>query len=367
MRIAYGVFGYGRGHATRTAAVLPALCAQHEVKLFAGGDAYDSLSPHYEVERIPTLGYAYDERGRPSAFRTLRNNLGLSLDILVRGRVFRRVRDAMSAFGPDVVISDAEPLTHRVAHHLGVPRIGFDHFGVMVYCKPEIPFGDRIRSRRDVLIYRMMMGQPQRVIVSSFYRAAARRAGVRVIGTLLRDEVFEVPPRRGDHLLVYLNQGKHQFTGSIEEALRGTKLPIRIYGTSRDGVDENLRFCRLSNRAFLEDLAGCRALICTAGNQLVGEAMYYEKPMLVMPEKCVEQRLNASNVERLGIGWQAAQEDVRSTTILAMLRHEKSFVSNIRRVARDGRRDALETLESFILELTGTTAVGATEEAVQVG
>ena len=40
MRIAYGVMGYGRGHAMRTMSVLPALMAEHEVTVFAGGDAY---------------------------------------------------------------------------------------------------------------------------------------------------------------------------------------------------------------------------------------------------------------------------------------------------------------------------------------
>jgi UDP:flavonoid glycosyltransferase YjiC (YdhE family) len=39
MRIAHGVFGYGRGHATRAAAVLPELETRHEVRIFAGGDA----------------------------------------------------------------------------------------------------------------------------------------------------------------------------------------------------------------------------------------------------------------------------------------------------------------------------------------
>ncbi|MBN2447789.1 MAG: hypothetical protein JXO22_13745, partial [Phycisphaerae bacterium] len=52
MRIAYGVMGYGRGHATRTAAVLPTLMRRHDVLVLGGRDAYAALSADYPVVRI---------------------------------------------------------------------------------------------------------------------------------------------------------------------------------------------------------------------------------------------------------------------------------------------------------------------------
>ena len=39
MRIAYGVMGYGRGHAMRTLSVLPELMKEHEITVFTAGDA----------------------------------------------------------------------------------------------------------------------------------------------------------------------------------------------------------------------------------------------------------------------------------------------------------------------------------------
>ena len=38
-------------------------------------------------------------------------------------------------------------------------------------------------------------------------------------------------------------------------------------------------------------------MVSTAGNQLATEACYFGKPLLVMPEDCAEQRLNARQVE----------------------------------------------------------------------
>lgn len=353
MRIAYGVFGHGRGHATRTASVLPDLRQRHEVLIFAGGDAFDQLSPEHPVVRIPTLAYGYGRSGKASTLLTVRKNAWHILEMMFRGPEFQAVRDAMLDFRPDVVISDAEPWTHRVARHLKIPRIGFDHFGVMVYCKPRIPFGDRILSRRDVLVYRWLMGRPERIIVSSFYHARPRWPRVRVIGPLLRDKILQARPSRGQHLLVYFNRGQYQFTPPIERALHESGVPALVYGTPRCGTVGRLAFRPPSDVPFVEDMARCRAIVSTAGNQLVGEALHLGKPMLVIPEASVEQRLNASSLERLGIGRQVRQRDFSVDVLRAFLAHEAIYLQNIRRAARDGRRQALEVIEEFIHELTG--------------
>jgi uncharacterized protein (TIGR00661 family) len=352
VRIAYGVFGYGRGHATRAAAVLPELCRRHDVRIFAGGDAYDQLAPDYAITRIPTLGYVYGRQGRMSAWGTLRRNGWHLLELLLGGPEFQAVRDAIADFRPDVVISDAEPWTHGVARRLRIPRIGFDHFGIMVYCKPRIPLGDRILSRRDVLVYRWLMGRPERIIVSSFYHARPRWPRVRVIGPLLRDEILSAVATRGEHLLAYFNKGEHLFTAQVEAALRGAGLPVLVYGTPRRGRDGNLDFRPLSNVPFVEHLASCRAVVSTAGNQLVGEAVHLGKPLLVLPEASVEQRLNAAALERRGFGMQVRHADFTPAVIAAFLGREAAYLENMRRAARNGRQDAIETLEQFIAELT---------------
>ncbi len=351
MRIAYGVFGYGRGHATRTAAVLPDLMRRHDVQLYAGADAYDQLSPQYRVVRIPTMGYGYGKDGRLTTWHTFRKNGWHIFDMLFRGPEFQQVRDAILDFRPDVIISDAEPWTHRVARHLRIPRIGFDHFGVMVYCKPKIPFGDRIKSRRDVFVYRTLMGRPERIIVSSFYHAPPRWDRVRVIGPLLRDEILNATPTAGEHLLVYFNKGQYQFQPHIERALREINVPVLIYGTERRGVDGHLHFKPPSNVPFVEDMASCRAIISTAGNQLVGEAVHLGKPMLVMPEDCVEQRLNGTQLAAMGLGMKIAHADLSVDRLREFLDNEQVYQANIRQRRRDGRREAVEAIEQFLSEL----------------
>jgi UDP:flavonoid glycosyltransferase YjiC (YdhE family) len=101
----------------------------------------------------------------------------------------------------------------------------------------------------------------------------------------------------------------------------------------------------------LDDLARCRAVFSTAGNQLVGEALWFGKPVLVMPEHTVEQRLNAAAVERLRIGRQVSHTEVTSSAIERFLRDEGEFRLAIRQTVRDGRTAAIASIEGFAREL----------------
>jgi uncharacterized protein (TIGR00661 family) len=351
MRIVYGIHGYGRGHATRALGVLPELRQRHEVLVLAGGDAYQALAPIGPVTEIPTLTYVYRKSGRVATPETLHENAERIWDLLSRGETHRKVLSALRDFRPDLAICDVEPWTHQVAARLGIPRISFDHFGILAYCKPPMPWADRVRCLRDIAIYRALTGRPDRVIVSSFYTAPATFPAARCVGTLLRDDVFKVRAVRGDYLLAYFNKGEHQYTPHVEAALQGAGLPALVYGTSLTGTDGNVTYRRPCNTSFLEDLARCRAVLSTAGNQLVGEALHFGKPMLVHPERCVEQRLNAAAVSRLRIGEQTHHEDISADVIQRFLREAPYYEAGSRGLVQDGRADALAAIESFASEL----------------
>lgn len=355
MRIAYGVMGYGRGHATRAAAVLPALAAEHEVTVFAGGDAYRWLSPRFPCVRIPTLGYAYGDRGRHSISRTVARNLSPLTDLLVRGPACLAVEREFQRRGVELVISDSEAFCHQAARRLRRPRISFDHVGIIAWCRPHFPPELWWQGRRDAAVYRALMGEPEAVLISSFYRAAPRRRDVEMVGPLLRPAVHRYRPRRGEHLLVYLNQGAHQFR-ALRRTLRLLDLPVRIYGTPLRGAVENLEFRPPSESGFLDDLAGCRAVICTAGNQLVGEALHYAKPILALPEDAFEQRLNACLIERLGVGARAELTGLTPSDVDRWLAAETRFAANAAALAGDGRAAAIEILLRWCRTLAGRRA-----------
>jgi uncharacterized protein (TIGR00661 family) len=350
MRIAYGVHGYSRGHATRALAVAEALGRRHELRLFAGGDAYDILSSHWPVVRIPSLGFSYRD-GRRSNWQTLRQNMPNLCDLVRGGSGVTTIRESLRTFAPDALISDAEPWTQRAAEQLGLPRITFDHFGILVHCRVRLPWLDWLKGLFDRCAYRWLMRSPERVLVSSFFKAAARHPGVGIVGPIVRQEVSRLRAEAGDHLLVYFNQGSRQLSPRVLEALNGAGAPVLLYGTGLSGTSSNVSFKPPGIAPFLRDLASCRAVLSTAGNQLVGEAMALGKPLLVVPESTVEQRLNAREVVALGIGEQVAMSELDEGVIQRFLTRAESYAERCRAQAHDGRAQAVEILERWLSEL----------------
>jgi len=353
MRIAYGVMGYGRGHAMRSSAVLPALMAEHEVTVLAGGDAHAVLAPQFPTRRIPTLGYVYDDRGHHSLLRTLRRNAPPMRDLLMHGPALQEVQDWLSKQRIDLVISDSEAWTHRAAARLGIPRISFDHVGIIAWCKPHFPADLWLAGMRDAAAYGWLMGEPDRILISSFYPAEPRRPGMQLVGPLLRDVVVETTASDGDYLLVYLNKGEHLYRPNVDRALRLLDMPVVVYGTPYRGRVDNLDFRAPDNEAFVRDLAGCRAVLSTAGNQLLGEAIHFGKPVLALPESAFEQRLNSYMVERMGVGMRGDLHRLTPSDIDRFLGHDAWYRSNMQAHARDGRAAAIATLHRFIAELGG--------------
>lgn len=294
------------------------------------------------------MGFQYGSSGKRCNLRTLRHNVPMLWDILHEGERSRAVSAAIAQFAPDVVISDAEPFTHHAARRLRIPRMGFDHFGVMVYCRLPMPLADRLTSFFDRSIYKLMCGQPDRVLVSSFYEVMPVDASVETVGPLLRREVYGVRPSEGQHVLAYLNRGDAQLQPHVHRALAEAGPEIRLYGTSRTGREGNLVYRKPGSEPFLKDLASCRAVISTAGNQLVGEALHFGKPLLVLPEACVEQRLNAAAVERLGIGETSGFPELSPNRVRAFLERAPHYALAARRNATDGCRDAIEKIEGWI-------------------
>jgi uncharacterized protein (TIGR00661 family) len=297
------------------------------------------------------MAYAYGSRGQRCIWTSIARNRTKLADLVMRGPSLQRVIDHAKAFRPDVAICDAEPWTHAAASRLGIPRISFDHYGVLAYCNVEFPSNERLRVLRDVAAYRIAVGRPERVIVSSFYPAPAKSPDVRVVGPVLRKEVLKLNSSHGDFLLVYLNQGDDQLTPHVEHALRSAPMRVVVYGTSQRGTSGNLEFHRVSNDAFLEHLATCRAIFSTAGNQLVGEALHLRKPHLVTPEHTIEQRVNAAAVERMGIGMQVPHANISPNILRAFIEREEEFRAAMKQHARDGRVEAIGALETFMRQL----------------
>lgn len=309
-RIVYSTAGEGRGHATRVRTLVEHLRREHEVQLFAPGDAYDFLAPLYagsdvRVHRIPGLFFHYDKRQRVDLGRTAWHGARYLRRL---PRLIDTLADRLERSAPDLALCDFEPALPRAARRLGVPSVAIAHQHVLAASRfDELPPLLRLSARAQGLAVRAWDAAPVRTLISSFYRSTLRPnwRDARQVGVLLRPEVRARKPSQGTHLLAYLRRAMRP---AVLDALVELDREVRVYGLGEQPARGRVSFHAVSEAAFLDDLASCAALVCTAGNQIVGEAAYFGKPVFAVPEEGNrEQAINAHFVaiEQLG-EWELA-------------------------------------------------------------
>lgn len=343
----------------RALPVLRRLADRHAVCVLAGGDAYAALIGEMPVIRIPNLRYHYRRAGSLSALKTLRRNVPMALDLLWNAAGCDMINDELAAHRAEVVISDGEPFTLRAAARAGIPTISFDNFGMLAHCRLELGLVDLLRVAANAVGYRMLLGDADRILIASFFACEPKRRGVRVIGPIIRPEAAALAPSRGEHILAYISKGESEYTPRLEEAFSQSGLPIHLYGTPRRGRTGNIDYREMANLPFLEDLASCRAVMATTGHQLLSEAVYFRKPVLGIPIDCIEQRVNAIEIERMGVGQMALRDSIDAPLLHGFLSRETEYAANFKATVSDGVGAAIAAIEEFAAELLRDRAATA--------
>lgn len=348
--IFYGVCGEGRGHAARVRTVVEELRPRHNVHIFAPAMAYEMLAPIYResavhVHHIPGLCFAYGDRHQVNYLKTGWQAMKYLAEL--NGQI-RRVVKAIEKYTPDLVITDFEPIVSRAAERCGVPYISLDHQQFMLnYDLSSLP---RYLQRHAIYMARMIKAyysKQQESIISSFYfpRLRAGVTNVTQIGVLLRSEILAAPRERGPHLVAYL---RRQTAPAVFQALMECGCEVRIYGVGRQPSRGNLKFFPIDFNRFVSDLATSRALISTAGNQLVGEALYLDKPVLVMPEpNNYEQHINAHFLEQSGAGSAVSMPKISGRIICRFLDRYAGELPLMDRARLHGNPAALRIINSY--------------------
>lgn len=348
-RIVCGVCGEGRGHAARMLVILGKLAHIHQFHVFASGDAYRLLRQRYDddqvqITEIPGLRFRYTDQ-RVSYVKSLAAAVPFvfRLRSLVAG-----VRQAMEAARPDLVITDFEPLTARAARDLDVPLMSVDHQRFITDVDLT-PFGRTLAlkglaMRQAIELY---YSWQQLSVVSSFFGSHLPSTADRIhTGVLLREQIRRALPRNDGHLLVYLR--KHT-SPQLLQLLRQSGRPTIVYGHHAAEQQGNLQFKPIAPDEFCADLSSCAALICTAGNQLVGEAIYLQKPVLAFPEPGnAEQVMNGSFLNRMGAGRALPLQELTNAELDTFLQRGDEYRQAVPRNSVVGNGTVFQAIEGFV-------------------
>lgn len=348
----YGVAGEGRGHAARALALIEHLHERHRVVVYSYGQALSLLKPAckplgVEVRPLPPLVFAYTSRRTLSYTRTFFKNVGYLKDL---SDIFSHVQRHMERDKPDLIISDFEPVLPRVGRRVGVPFLSVDHQHFLLACDVnELPSNLRAHAAWMAAFVRMFAPQgSSETVISSFfpYRMKPRYAFAKQVGVMMRRNILDASPEDHGHVVAYLRRPE---TIDLVPHLKKLGLRVRVYGLGERPSEGNVDFRAIDPTRFVDELASAKALVTTAGNQLVGEALYLGKPVYAIPEpQNREQDINAHFVQSMGVGEYTPAMGIERRRLASFIEKVPFYRARINRQRMCGNAIALRIIEDHL-------------------
>jgi uncharacterized protein (TIGR00661 family) len=292
-----------------------------------------------------------------SGFNT-RARLNLTKSLLAGAAFWWRLPSLVEELGelideyyPALAITDFEPVLAHAAMKRGVPLVSLDHQHFLTTSDlSSLPLALRRNAQLMAWLMQMLGVRPTTTIVSSFFKAPLISHAQRVIqvGPLLRPELRDLRPTQGSHLVSYLRKTSQP---QVLEMLSSCDRDVHVYGLGERKSEGNLRFREIDVQSFAYDLADCAAVVGAAGNQTLGEALHFGKPVFALPEAHHhEQLINAHFLKSMKAGDWITAETAKSEHLHRFLRHLDEFETHARTYQGqiDGTSQALNEINRFL-------------------
>lgn len=286
MKILYGVQTTGNGHIVRSAEMIKELRQKsHEVfTVLSGSSTPKILNQDVFVPYTVFKGLSFVVRkGRLCYFKTA---CKLNLPRFFKDIVSFKATDF------DLVVTDYEPITARIARRNKLPSIGLGHLYAFAHRVP-------LPASRPLSLQVMKRFAPVQYPLGLHWHHFNQT----ILPPTIPAEVRQGTPRYvKDKILVYLPFEDLQ---TIAETLRPlTRSEFFIYADIHKSKNiGHLKWRPFSRDAFLQDLFECSGVICNGGFSLISEALHLGKKVLAKPVAGqIEQEANIRALQELGMG-----------------------------------------------------------------
>lgn len=322
MKILFIIQGEGRGHLTQALSLRQKLADEgHDIVGVLVGKSPARRLPGFFSEKIGVPVYPFESPNFLPSAKNKQVNLARSVAYnLFRLHKYlssiRYINRMIKETEADVVVNFYELLT-GLAYLFCRPKalmVCIAHQYLFLHPDFAFPKQNKLSLASLKFFTRITaIGAAKKLALSFRKMREVPAEGIVVVPPLLRKEVLEMTPEKGDYLHGYiLNSGFSEEIRSWHKA--HPAVDLHIFWDKKDvrpevRVDTRLSFHQLNDMLFVRYMAGAKAYATTAGFESVCEAMYLGKPVLMVPTH-IEQSCNAFDAVQAGAGVVADRFDL---------------------------------------------------------
>ncbi|MDR3260425.1 MAG: hypothetical protein LBT78_01170 [Tannerella sp.] len=335
IRFLFIVQGEGRGHLTQAISLADMVRRHgHEVVEVLVGKSHSRELPDFFREKINTSIHIYDapsiifgkDRKHIDMVKTFLYNVspqklkkyGNSIEL-----IYRQVKKQ----APDIVVNFYEilPGFTQLRYRIDVPFVNIGHQYLLRHPDYAHGKGDPLMLLRLHAIL-SSIGATKILALSFYPMKSYLRDRVTVAPPLLRKEVLNLQPSTGDYILGYmLNQGYENEIRAWHK--KHPEVRLHFFWDKKDApavldVDDTFTLHTIDDVSFLKYMAACRGYITTAGFESVCEALYLNKPVMMIPAH-IEQEVNAADALSINGGTVGDKFDL--SVLLAYMEEKRTF------------------------------------------
>ena len=297
MKILFGVQTEGNGHITQCIATKQYLQSQGIEVTTAFAAKKKRGLPKYFTDEFNVIDYdgfdfVFDNVGRVVIWKTIVKNTFELPRLIVS---FIKICSIIQKEKPDAIFNYYEPLVGLTALFFkNIKYVSFGHqYAMDSVIYPRI--NGYIVQKLFLSIINKITSIRAKIVALSYYEF--NDTTMIVSPPILRAESYSISDKKEDFVLVYL-MNEDMLPQLISQAKKYPDINIQCFTKLTKQYDElpNLKLFNLDGKLFQEKMKVCKSVVCSGGFETSAEAIYQNKPLLMIPmPNHYEQHVNCND------------------------------------------------------------------------
>lgn len=245
---------------------------------------------------------------------------------------------------PDVLVTDAEPLSFYAARLSKLPCISIDNPQALLHRSYSISTKEIITCMIFRITLKLSIFQADKYLIYDFSNKQIPQENITFLKPLIQEGIRNQTPTNGNHIFVYQTSTTNNTLLSI---LKNINEQFIVYGFNKNHTMGNIHFKQFNENEFYKDIAHAKAVITSGGFTVLSEALYLKKPIFSIPlHHQFEQVINGKLITRLGVG--ISSKNVTKNKINQFLNNLDEYQKKLQTYNRGNQQEMLETIRREI-------------------